>query len=363
MKTPEEILNECNRDLSYHHDQSVKEKLQELIDYIDDSVDGDGYGNGKYIQEFEEEIADLFGKESAVFMPSGTMAQQISLRIWCDELGTSNVTFHPGSHLEFAEFNAYQKLHNLKRIPLGMPELFENKIATASDFKNIKEKLGVILLEIPQRTIGQLNEWGDLVEISEYAKENNIKLHLDGARIWESQPYYGKSFKEIGELFDSIYVSFYKGLNNFNGAMLMGPKKFIEESKVWQRRHGGNLRTQFPYVISAKMAIEKNLPRIPLYVNKAREIAEILNSHDLIAVTPEVPPTNLFNVIIQAPLEKVKETNLAIADKHKIWLFSLKQAFVDKWSQAEINVGESALDLDLDEFKIIMDEFVQLLKQ
>jgi threonine aldolase len=222
--------------------------------------------------------------------------------------------------------------------------------------------LGTILLEIPQRTVGQLNEWDDLVEISEYAKDNNIRLHLDGARIWESQPYYGKSFQEIGNLFDSIYVSFYKGLNNLTGAMLIGPKKFIEASKIWQRRHGGNLRTQFPYVISAKMAIEKNLPRIPLYVEKAKEIASVLNSYDLIAVTPKIPPTNLFNVIIQVPLEKVKEVNLAIADKHKIWLFSLKQAFVDDWSQSEINVGESALDLDMGEFKLIMDEFVQSLK-
>ena len=185
MKTPEEIWKECNKFLSYHPGKSVKEKLQEMIDYIDETVTEDDYGDGKYIQNFEKEIAELFGKESGVFMPSGTMAQQIALRIWGDELGTNNVAFHPGSHLEFAEFNAYQKLHNLKRIPLGIPELFENKIATAKDFKNIKEKLGTILLEIPQRTIGQLNEWDDLVEISEYARENNIRLHLDGARIWE----------------------------------------------------------------------------------------------------------------------------------------------------------------------------------
>ena len=84
MKTPEEIIKECDRDLSYHRDQSVKEKLQELLDYIDDSVDGDAYGDGKYIQEFEKQIADLFGKVAAVFMPSGTMAQQIALRIWAD---------------------------------------------------------------------------------------------------------------------------------------------------------------------------------------------------------------------------------------------------------------------------------------
>jgi len=91
------------------------------------------------------------------------------------------------------------------------------------------------------------------------ARERNITLQLDGARLWECQPFYQRSYAEIAALFDTVYVSFYKILGGITGAMLLGPEDVIAEARIWQRRHGGNLVRMFPFVLSAKQGLETRL--------------------------------------------------------------------------------------------------------
>src|SRR5437588_11299935 len=110
-------------------------------------MDADRYGRGEVINRFEAEVASLLGKEAAVFMPSGTMCQQIALRIWAQRRGTSNVAFHPKSHLEIHEEKSYQRLHGLSGILVGRA----NRLLTLDDLKAIKEPVGTLLIELPQR--------------------------------------------------------------------------------------------------------------------------------------------------------------------------------------------------------------------
>ncbi len=355
-----EIISNCDWRLNHHPEKSMKEQLLNLSKYVGDD-NADIYGNGKYIANFEKEIADLFGKEAAVFMISGTMAQQIALRLWCEEKKIFNVAFHPLSHLEMAEHMAYNKLHGIVRVSFGAPEVLSNRLVTLADFKAIKEPIAAIVLELPLRLLAQLPSWEELLSISQWARENKIKIHLDGARIWESQIYLGKSLKEIAELFDSIYVSFYKGLNNLTGSALIGENSFIEKSKVWQRRHGGNLKTSFPYVISAKMALDQNLNRIPQYVERAKEISEIFNSSDKIHVTPFPVHTNMFNIIIDLDHKRVNSQHLLFAERHKVWLLNAGPFFVENQSKAEINIGENAMGKNIEEIREIIEKFISYL--
>ena len=98
-------------------------------------------------------------------------------------------------------------------------------------------------------------------------------LHMDGARLWESGPFYDRPYAEIAGLFDSVYVSFYKGLAGITGAILAGTRDFIAEARVWQRRQGGNLFHMYPYVLTARRGLEQRLPRMAEYHRKALEIA------------------------------------------------------------------------------------------
>ena len=219
---------------------SSAEVLRSIANYLGEENGFDTYGEGEYLQTFEQEISDMFGKDAAVFMPSGTMAQQIALRIWCDRIKNPTIAMHPSSHLEQAEHLGYQHLHHLKRLQFGVPEFLESRVLKLEDFENLAEKPGAILLELPCRPLGgQLPTWEELTSISHWAKERNIRLHMDGARIWQCRPHFQKSFSDIAALFDSIYVSFYKDIGGMFGCVLMGEQDFIEESRVWLRRHGG----------------------------------------------------------------------------------------------------------------------------
>lgn len=88
------------RQLGHHHtSRSIREILPELADATDPNLEPGHYGEGEVVDRLEKRIATLLGKEAAVFMPSGTMAQQIALRIWYDRAGTNHVAFHPPCHL------------------------------------------------------------------------------------------------------------------------------------------------------------------------------------------------------------------------------------------------------------------------
>ena len=183
-----EVLKICDYSLygHYPYNVSMKKNFQELQEYVKDDEYGDNYGAGDYIANFEKQIANLLGKESAVFMPSGTMAQQIALRIWCEKKNNNKVVFHPTAHPEIAEHMGYSFLHNIKRVQFGAPELLSHRLLTLKDFQNIHESFAVALIELPQRPIGgQLPSWTELSQISKWCEEKEVILHLDGARIWE----------------------------------------------------------------------------------------------------------------------------------------------------------------------------------
>src|SRR5262245_46126467 len=104
-----EILAQCHNILPGHGSRSsMKEIFLALADSLEGDEYSDDYGSGPYLADFEAEIAELFGKEAAVFMPSGTMAQQIALRIWCEKRHNFTVAMHPTAHLEYAEHLGYQ---------------------------------------------------------------------------------------------------------------------------------------------------------------------------------------------------------------------------------------------------------------
>jgi threonine aldolase len=312
--------------------------LLESFEYIDPSTDADMYGTGKIINDFEEEIAKLLGKEAAVFFPSGTMAQQVALRIWSDEKEMKKVAYHPLCHLEIHEKDGLKVLHHLEPILLGSSD----RLFTIEDLESIKEPFACLLIELPQREIGgQLPTWEELVELSEFCKAKGIKLHLDGARLFETLPYYNKSASEICSLFDSVYVSFYKGLGGIAGAMLAGSTEFTLQSKVWKRRHGGDLISLYPYIINAKYCLDKRLGSMRSYWQHALPVAKRLNKIEGVKTIPEVPVCNMFHVYFDAPKEIVESILVNIIEKHNIVLAANIRDVDGLMCKSELYFGDS----------------------
>jgi threonine aldolase len=192
-------------------------------------VDIDCYGVGAGLAAFEARVAARLGMARGEFMISGIMAQQCALAAaqrahhkTDDDAAfvpptTDTVALHASSHLLVHERDAFRALLRLDCVvmcgdALDTP-LTAAHVATAlaDDADN---NIFSVVVELPQREAGgAAPAWADLVDISAQcrARSPRVHLHLDGARLWEVQPFYGKSLADICALFDSAYVSFYKG--------------------------------------------------------------------------------------------------------------------------------------------------------
>ncbi len=334
------LFMRCERSLGGHGQQRPREVLAQLVEATDAEEYLDHYGAGKLIEDFEHEVAGMLGKEAAVFMPSGTMAQQIALRIWSERKGIQTVAFHPTCHLELHEQKGYQYLHGLHGRLVGDA----HTLLTLDDLKGVREPIAALLLELPQREIGgQLPSWEDLNAQVAWARERGAALHMDGARLWESAPFYDRSYSEIAGLFDSVYVSFYKGIGAIAGAALAGPEDFIGEARVWQRRHGGNLIHLYPYVLAAREGLRHRIARFPHYHERAVSLARALGDIPGLAIMPNPPHTNMMHIFLRGDREKLLDASLAIARDERVALLTwLAPADVPGWWRWELSLGDAS---------------------
>ncbi len=338
----------CTRFLNGHGPRRAAAALEEAIAELSPDEACDVYGAGTLIESFESEIAELLGKESAVFMPSGTMAQQIALRIWCDRNGSRNIAMHRTSHLEVHEQGAYEKLHGLSAHLLAD----DTRLLNMSDLQKLQLPLAALLWELPQREIGgQLPSWEELVRETQWARDNGVATHLDGARLWEAAPHYEREIAEICALFDSVYVSFYKGLGGIAGAILAGDSKLIAEAKIWQRRHGGNLISLYPYILSARAGLNKHRGAFAGFRARAQSLAGQLDTIEGISVVPKCPPTNMMHLHIAADADALNRANSEIALRDKVQLFSRARPVESGGSLVELSMGLAGEQISDDEAK------------
>ncbi len=338
------IRRNCKWSVSRNYPKTPKQFFQEMADFVEDQCYGDVYGAGEELEEFEKSIAQKLGHEAALFLPSGTMAQLIAMRIWTDEKKNPLIGFHETSHLELHEQNAYAALHSLNAIHIGE----KHRVINLDDLKKLDPMPACVLLELPSREIGgQLPSWDNLLQQVEYLKSEHVRVHMDGARLWECLPFYNVSATEIGKLFDSVYVSFYKGLEGLSGAALTGSKDFIKAARVWNRRHGGNLVTQYPAYISSRCGLETKIDRFSEYWKKTQEIAEGLSKIPNIRIVPEKPQVNMFHLHIKGEKSKLIEKALQVSKDTGVWIFGDLQNTDDADEfKFEWYVGSCSLDLD-----------------
>lgn len=280
--------------------------------------EADFYGTGPQVQRLEARTAELLGKPAALYMPSGKTAQLAALKVWAERARSPRIALHPRSHIAEAEADSFTALWGLSPHMLCGP----NRLPRLADLDGLAGPVGAVTLELPLRPLGcRLPDWDDLVAFSQAVRARGIALHLDGARIWESQPYYGRSLAEIAGLFDSIYVSYYKGLGGLSGAALAGPSDMIEEAKAWQVRAGSRLIHSFPYVLSALRGLDERLPRMAEYHAHAKALAARLKVLPGVLVTPDPPQANAFLIMLPGRSEMVPAIQLEVAEATGLWLF------------------------------------------
>ncbi len=329
--------------------RQARSTLLALAERAGDDLQEDRYGEGDLAERLEQRVAALLGKEAAVWMPSGTMAQQIALRIHADRRGRKAIAFHPFCHIDLHEERGYELLHGLHAAMLGEQE----RPIAATDVEAVREPFAALLVELPQRDLGGvLPAWDELEAMCATARERGAAAHLDGARLWQCTSYYERSLDEIAGLFDTVYVSFYKDLGAPAGCALAGPHDVVDEARVWQVRHGGRLFTAYPYMLAAERGLDEVLPRMDAYVERARELGALLASLDGLSPTPDPPQTAMLHVLADRPLDELREATLDVAEEASVW-------FTGNWGPTkspdvqwcELSIGESSFAVSLDEMR------------
>jgi threonine aldolase len=353
----------CGRILSGRAPQTIAEQLAGLGDAgLDLDRAPDTYGTG-IVEELEARVAALLGKPQAAFFPTGTMAQQVALRVWAERAGNLTVALHPLHHPEVHERKAYAMVSGLRAVwPTAEP-----RHPSPDEIQAVGDPFSVLAVELPLREAGfVLPAFGELVDLCAAARERGAIVHFDGARLWESIPYLGQDLAAVAELADSVYVSFYKGLGGLSGAALAGPAEFVAAAKAWRHRYGGQLFTQWPAVVSALNGLDHELPRLPDYVAHAKVVAAALAQLPGAVVHPAPPHTQQFQLWLPYPAEVLNEAYAGLAEDDGI-------RFIGTWSQrppgdrsmAEVTIGADGLAWSADDVvsvgKIFLDRVAALM--
>ncbi|MBL8521499.1 MAG: threonine aldolase [Betaproteobacteria bacterium] len=347
----------CNRGITGHPTPLPQNELFAIADWMGkNGYAPDVYGSGQLMADFEAKVAQLLGKPAALFMPSGKMASLIALRIWTDRAHNADFGMHPTAHLELHEEHAYKKLHGMRGRLIGKAD----RPILAADLQHYDVPLSALVLELPMREIGgQLPPWEDLLKQRDIARSRSTRLHLDGARLWEARAFYrDQSYADIAALFDSVYVSFYKGIGGLAGAMLLGDAAFIAEARVWLTRHGGTLYQQYPIVASAAMRFDQRLARMPEYFARTQAFVAAVKSLPGIAVLPDPPQVNLVHLRFDIPAHRWEAARDHLAAGDRIWLGKVRNPKDTTRAEVEVYVGEGLMALSDEEVVAAFDKLL-----
>jgi threonine aldolase len=338
----------CKMSLShpYHAERSPQTQLSEMATWLEHNmIDGCALNSGTVFEAFEKQIAELLGLEAATFITSGKMACQIAIKIWCEVDGKKTFAMHPTSHMEEHENRSYSFLHDLKGIVVGS----RLRSLNPADVKRIADPFSVLSIELPTRhAAGMLPSWDELCELKKYAKDRRIKLHLDGARLWTCQRYYAnRTFAQICDGFDSVYVSFCKDIGASSGSILAGSKQFISKAKLWAHRQGDSEYQCWQSLVSAMMSFHSRINQMPLYCDRAKSVATLLQSCDLIKIKPFEPHTNIILVYLPFPVKILEFARNKLATQDKFWIADwFSPCDIPDFSFFELCVGDTLVEMN-----------------
>jgi threonine aldolase len=205
----------------------------------------DYYSRGGIIEELENKFARLLGKESAIFMPTGTMANHLAVRILAGN--NRRVIVQERSHLYNDSGDCCQRLSGLNLIPAGnhsveIPLSEMEEIVKNTRNGRVETRIGAVSIETPvRRQFDRLYQYGKLKSLTDFARKGEIRTHLDGARIFVQAVHEDMTPARYGELFDTVYTSLWKFFNAASGAILAGDKDLIANLYHERRMLGGGL--------------------------------------------------------------------------------------------------------------------------
>ncbi len=267
------------------------------------SIMPDNYSIGECVEELEIKFAKLLGKEAAVFMPTGTLANHLAIRSLAGN--NKRVIVQQESHVYNDTGDGTQVLSNLNLIPVGANKASftveeVDSVVKKTESGRVAAKVGVISIESPvRRKQGEVFAYEQMKQVATYAKENDIKMHLDGARIFLATPYTGVAVTEYASLFDTVYVSLYKYFNAASGAILAGPKSIITPMYHTRRMFGSGLSQAWPFTAVANYYLNGFAERFANAVAVSEDLIKKLSTNSRFEIHRIASGTNIFRLTVK----------------------------------------------------------------
>jgi len=266
-------------------------------------VGDDVYGDDPTVNSLEERVAALFGKEAGVFTPTGSLANQLAIRI----------LVAPGEEL-LAESNSH-----IVRAELGAAAVFsgittrtwpaKNGLLIAKDALDLaRPNSGPYLVSTTAIAVENTHNFGggtiqplaEIKALREGANDLGMALHLDGARIWNAHVASGIALDEYGKYFDTISVCLSKGLGAPIGSVMLADKERVAKARIWRKRYGAGMRQVGLLAGAAHYALDHNIARLSEDHRRAKEIATAIASVNSSLIDPSTVETNIVGLDLTA---------------------------------------------------------------
>ena len=266
-------------------------------------VGDDVYGDDETVNAFEARVATLFGKEAGLFTATGSLANQLALRLLVKE--GEELLADEKAHVVRAELGAAALLSGITTRTFSS----DHSILDAeSAFALAAPDAGPYLVSTTAIAVENTHNFGggviqpieEIKKLHSLAKEAKISLHLDGARIWNAHVATGISFKEYGQYFETISVCFSKGLGAPVGSMLLSSRENIGSARIWRKRFGGGMRQIGLLAAAAEYGLDHHLDRLHVDHLHARHLAQAICEVDERLVNLETVQTNIVGIDLAA---------------------------------------------------------------
>lgn len=273
-------------------------------------VGDDVFGEDPTVNQLEDISSRLFGMEAALFCPSGTMTNQIAIK--CHTVPGEEVICDKMSHVYIYEGGgiAFNSGCQVKAVSGDRGRITAEEVRELINPEDVhKSRTSLVSLEnTANRGGGSCYEFAEIQAIKEACLQNDLKLHLDGARLWNALVANQETSLQYGEVFDSISICLSKGLGTPVGSLLLGNKEFIRKARRVRKVFGGGMR-QAGYLAAAGIyALENNIDRLATDHYHAKEIAKALLKKDF---TGKMLPVETNIVIFEVKGESYNAASFA----------------------------------------------------
>ena len=271
-----------------------------LLQQLAPKIKPDDYSRLGVVEELEQRMAALLGKEAAVWLPTGTLANHLAVRLLAQP--GRRVLVQEQSHLYNDSGDCAQTLSGLTLVPLGTGRaafsLDEAEAAAhGAALGRVVTPVSALMVESPvRRKTGQQFDFAEMKRISEWAARRRIGRHLDGARLYIESAYTGRGVKEYAALFDTVYISVYKCFNAASGAILAGPRDLLAGLYHTRRMFGGGLPAVWPFAAVALHFLEGFPERMARAAQTGEKVLQALERDGNFAVERVPGGTNLFRL-------------------------------------------------------------------